>query len=158
MVPYIELKRMAVELTNRFNCLLYGSLGLQLTFPQVLDEPPHDADFLTADSRSNVLCIIDFLHNNGYRVWSWKDPVVHGFDCDLLYGRLYLRASKPIIGYEPAVIDIIYEVDDFVFQLLSKQTVFVEGIRVLNKDAYIRCLGMCEKEKHLKERQRLLSL
>lgn len=151
MIPYFELKRMATELTTRCECLLFGSLGLQLTFPQVLPEPPHDADLFAAGDRGNLEQIIRLLQGDGYMVYSWQDPVVDGFDFNILRGRFYFRGVKRILGYEPAIIDVTYEINQLPYEELARFTQRVEGIRVLDKDGFIKALGRCEKEKHLHE-------
>ncbi len=155
MIPYFELKRVAKELTTQCNCLLFGSLGLQLTFPQVLPEAPHDADLFAAGDRDNLLQIIAMLQADGYMVYSWQDPVVEGFDYDILRGRFYFRGVKKLLGYEPAIIDVTYEIANLPYGILEKYTQKVEGIRVLNKDGFIMALGRCEKEKHLRECEEL---
>lgn len=155
MIPYFELKRVAKELTTYCNCILFGSLGLQLTFPQVLPEAPHDADLFAAGDRKNLLRIIATLQEDGYMVYSWQDPIADGFDYDVLGGRFYFRGEKRLPGYEPAIIDITYEIANLPYDILDKYTQKVEGIKVLNKDGFIMALGCCEKEKHLRERDEL---
>ena len=158
MTPYFELERMAGELTSYYKCILCGSLGLHLTFPEVLDKPPHDADFITDCNADNLWSIIGFLQQNGYTVFSWKDPIVEGFDREALNGRVYIRGVKYISGYSPAVIDVTYELICFPVEELYALTVLKNGIRILNREGYIFALGLCEKEKHLRERDRLLKI
>lgn len=155
MIPYFELKRVATELTTRCECLLFGSFGLQLTYPQVLPDAPHDADFFAAGERENLIQIIALLQNDGYMVCSWQDPIVDGFDYDFLQGRFYFRGVKKIFGYEPAVIDVTYEIAGLPYEELEMLTQKVEGIKTLTKDGFIRALGRCEKEKHLHEGEML---
>lgn len=158
MIPYIELKRVAVELTTRCNCLLFGSLGLKMTFPQVLPAPPHDADFFAAGDHDNLMDIISLLRNEGYLVWSWQDPVVDGFDFDALQGRFYFRGVKYIHGFSPAIVDVTYEILGLPYAELEPQTHIVEGIKVLNREGYICSLSHCVKEKHLRECEMLKNL
>lgn len=158
MTPLFELKRMASELTSRFNCLLFGSLGLYYTYPEVLDSTPHDADFITDNNLENLIGIITFLQENGYSVSSWKDPIVKGFDMDALNGRIYIRGVKYIHGFSPAIIDVSYELINFPFNEIIPLTIIKDGIRILNKEGYIFALGLCVKDKHLNERKRLMML
>ena len=110
MISYFELKRVATELTTRCECILFGSLGLQMAYPQVLPDAPHDADLFAAGNRDNLVQIITLLRDNGYLVYSWQDPIVAGFDWEILRGRFYFRGVKKILGYEPAIIDVTYEI------------------------------------------------
>lgn len=158
MTPLLELKRMAYELTNRFNCLLFGSLGLLYTYPEVLDTTPHDADFMTDSNRDNLAAIIRFLQKSDYTVYSWQDPIVEGFDMDVLTGRIYIRGIKYIQGFSPAIIDITYEFINFPFKEMLPLTVVKDSIRILNKDGYIYSLGLCVKQKQLKRREILMNL
>ena len=158
MTPYFELEKIAVELTTRYNCVLYGSLGLQLTYPEVLDTPPHDADFITRYDRENLKAIIKYLQQNGYQVYSWEDPIVDGFDMNILTGRIYIRGIKHIDGYSPAIIDITYELIPFPIENLLSLSKMKGGIKILNKEGYIIVLDFCEKEKHKQERRRLMEL
>ena len=156
MTPYIELKRMAAELTKRFDCALFGSLGLELTYPDVLDNPPGDADLVAVDEKENLNGIIQFLQANGYTVYSWQQPIVKGFDMDLLQGRFYIRGIKHMPQHAPAIIDVTYELKGINIRELLGMTIQKEGIRVLNIDGYIITLKICEKAKHLQERELLI--
>ena len=156
MTPYIELKRMAAELTKRFDCALFGSLGLELTYPDVLDNPPSDADLVAGNERENLKGIIQFLQENGYTVYSWEEPIAKGFDMEILSGRFYIRGIKHIPPYKPAIIDITYELKGIDNRQILGMTTTKEGIRVLNIDGYILALGICEKAKHLQERELLI--
>ena len=156
MTPYIELKRMAAELTKRFDCALFGSLGLELTYPDVLDNPPSDADLVVGNERENLKGIIQFLQANGYTVYSWEEPIVKGFDMEILSGRFYIRGIKHIPPYKPAIIDVTYELKGIDNRQILGMTTTKEGIRVLNIDGYILALGICEKAKHLQERELLI--
>ena len=156
MTPYIELKRMAAELTKRFDCALFGSLGLELTYPEVLDNPPGDADLVAGNEQKNLKGIIQFLQANGYTVYSWEEPVTEGFDMGILRGRFYIRGIKHIPPYEPAIIDVTYELKGIDNRQIQRMTTTKEGIRILNIDGYIMVLGICEKAKHLQERELLI--
>lgn len=156
MTPYFELKRIAAELTENFDCALFGSLGLELTYPEVLDNPPGDADLVAADEQENLKGIIQLLQANGYTVYSWEEPIVKGFNMEILTGRLYIRGIKHIPEHKPAIIDVTYELKGIEIRDLLRMTKIKEGIRVLNIDGYIMALEICEKAKHLQERELLI--
>lgn len=158
MIPYFELKRVATELTTRCECILFGSLGLQMAYPQVLPDAPHDVDLFAAGNRDNLVQIITLLRDNGYLVYSWQDPIVAGFDWEILRGRFYFRGVKKILGYEPAIIDVTYEIAGLQYEELDVLTQKVEGIKTLTKDGFICALDRCEKEKHLLECEMLKRL
>lgn len=156
MTPYFELKRIAAGLTENFDCALFGSLGLELTYPEVLDNPPGDADLVAENKQENLMGIIKFLQANGYTVYSWGDPIVKGFNMEILPGRLYIRGIKHIPAHKPAIIDVTYELRGIEISELLRMTTVKEGIRILNIDGYIMSLEICEKAKHLQERELLI--
>lgn len=156
MIPKFELLKVAQELCARYDCLLFGSLGLELTCPEVLDDEAHDADFYADAKRNNLMGIIGCLKRNGYEVFSWQDPIGADFDLDKLKGRFYFRGVKFIPGFEPAVIDVTYEIRDLVYNDLALLTTRLSDIRILNRQGFILALSKAEKAKHRRE-YRLLS-
>lgn len=158
MIAEFELLNISLDLTNAFDCLLFGSLGLKLTYPEVLEQAPHDADFITGNERNELVRMIHWLQNRGYRVTSWQDVVDDSFDFDLLKGRIYFRAEKQIPLYDPVIVDMNYEYGQFNYFDLKKMSSRVQGIRILNREGYILALSTSDREKHQKEVRVLQSI
>ena len=158
MIAEFELLNISLALTNEFDCLLFGSLGLKLTYPEVLEQAPHDADFVTGKDHRELVRMIYWLQNRGYQVTSWQDTVDDAFDFDLLNGRIYFRAKKIIPLYEPVIVDMNYEYGNFNYFDLKKMSSRVQGIRILNREGYILTLSTSDREKHLNEAQKLLGI
>ena len=158
MIAESELLNIALDLTTGFDCLLLGGLGLKLTYPQVLDREPHDADFIMVNDRSEIVRMIHWLQNRGYRVTSWQDAVDESFDFTRLKGRIYFRAKKLIPSYDPVIVDMNYEFGQFDYSDLKKLSSRVQGIRVLNRQGYILTLSHSDRERDLNRAQKLLSM
>ena len=158
MIAEFELLKIAHDLTNTFDCLLFGSLGLKLTYPQLLSHAPHDADLITGNNRQELVRMIHWLQDKGYRVSSWQDIVDDSFDFDLLKGRIYFRAKKHIPLYEPVIVDMNYEYGTFNYDELKIMTSRVQGIRILNRQGYILALSSSDRKEHLEEARKLLAM
>lgn len=158
MIPTFELIRIARQMTERFDCLLFGSLGLDMTYPEVLMEGVHDADFYADCTMDNLKAIIAYLKGEGYQVQSWQDPIDDKFDYEKMRGRFYFRAIKEVKDYEPAVVDVTYEIRDITYAELSRLTIIQDGVRVLNKEGFLMALSKAERQKHKEEWGRLHAL
>lgn len=158
MIPTFELIRIARQMTERFDCLLFGSLGLDMTYPEVLEEGVHDADFYADCTMDNLKAIIAYLKGEGYQLQSWQDPIDDKFDYEKMRGRFYFRAIKEVKDYQPAVVDVTYEIRDITYAELSRQTIIRDGVRVLNKEGFLKALSKAERQKHKEEWGRLHAL
>ncbi|MBQ9396196.1 MAG: hypothetical protein IJU23_11890 [Proteobacteria bacterium] len=156
MIAEFELLDIARDLTNEFDCLLFGSLGLKLTYPQVLEHAPHDADLVTGRERAELVRMIRWLQARGYDVHSWQDRVDGDFDFERLTGRIYFRAEKRIPAYDPVIVDMNYEYGSFDYLDLKRMSSNVQGIRILNRAGYIRTLSTSDREKDFVLLQKLL--
>lgn len=134
-----EYKRIISILSNISPCIIFGSFGLLLTQPSILEDFPHDADILVPDEKQTVLKLARCLQAEGYTVFSWQNKITEDFAPELLNGRYYIRAIRQK-NKQIYTLDITYELDGTSFSVLSRDTVLVENITVLGIQGYLNRL------------------
>lgn len=152
-----EYKRIVLMLSNIAPCIVFGSFGLLLTHPSVLEDFPHDVDIVVPDEKQTVLKLAHCLQAQGYTVFSWQDEITKDFDSGLLNGRYYIRAIRKE-NKRVYMADITYESDGTDFSALSQDTVSADGITVLGVRSYIDRLKARGNSKDKIYAQRLASL
>lgn len=158
MICTHELTRISSILTQDYQCILFGSLGLQMLYPQLVTSTPHDADLITIDNYDHIRLIVDFLHSQSYSIFSWQDEINEQFNYNLLKNRFYIRATKSIPDFEPIIIDITYEPTGLSFNQLYNHSFVINHTRILNHQGFIMALTQSDNPKHFSTLQSLLNL
>lgn len=152
LTDYIEI---AQELCCTENCTLVGSLGLYLTYPQILDTYPQDADFFIADDINTLKKCINILWKKKYKVFSWDKEILNIEDIteELLNGRIYVRGIKNNL-----IVDIMYKREGITYDEMRKFQIRENNINLYSKEGYITMLEYSERKINQAQKQRLKNL
>lgn len=144
------LKDIAAILTDKAECRLIGSLGLNLSYPQVLDTVPSDIDLFANNTISNIKKIINQMKKMNMTIYSWQDIIDDDFDFELLKGRYYIRGIKDDIK-----VDVSYEIGNLNYSDMESCGIQTDNIKTYNKYGFIKLLE-CSERKENKEQLALL--
>ncbi|MBQ9280112.1 MAG: hypothetical protein IJ215_03600 [Clostridia bacterium] len=136
--------------TQNIDAILYGSLYLYVTMPEILVNPPKDIDLIIKNDLASIKKAIRILKANNFTVYSWNDEILDDFDFNLLKGRYYIRAKK-----DEYVIDIMYESNDLSFEKMKEKSRLISNIVVISNTDYVEIL---EKSKRHKDKETLFCI